>query len=241
MNEEKKINMPIIHHLVIYLISFFGLSVFYTLNYTLLNLIPSFKNLSEPTSMMIEYCLAYGLTAIALIIYLWDLCIKDLFAQFKVLKNIGMGIIFGIALIVITDIWGVIANIICQQNGLVYQPNHNQLTLNQGMKEQPILALIMSVIFAPFTEELGYRLGIFGGIKKYSRVAAYIVCALIFGLIHFDFMASGDAMLIELINLPAYVSAGLLLCFYYDYTGSLATSITAHAFNNLFVFVVSLL
>ena len=241
MNEEKKINMPIIHHLVIYLISFFGLSVFYTLNYTLLNLIPSFRNLSESTSLMIEYCLAYGLTAVALIVYLWNICLKDLVAQFSVLKNIGVGIIFGIVLIVVSDAWGIFANYICQKNGLVYQPNHNQITLNQGMSDQPLLALIMSVVLAPFTEEIGYRLGIFGGIRKYSRVLAYVICALIFGLIHFDFSASGDAMLIELINLPAYVLAGLLLCFYYDYTNSLATSITAHAFNNLFVFIVGLL
>lgn len=241
MNNEKSDNISILHHFLAYIISFLGLSLFVSLSSILLGLIPNISQLTEASQMMVHYTVGYGLTAIALAAYLFNILLKDLFKQFKSLKNIGYGIIFGIALVVITGFWGKIASIICESLNLEYTPNHNQLLLNQGMAEQPVLTFFMSVIFAPFTEEIGYRFGIFGGIKKYSRVAAYIICGLIFGLIHFDFGAAGDQMLIELINLPAYIAAGLLLCFYYDYSKSLSTSITAHAFNNLVSFIGGLI
>ena len=69
---------------------------------------------------------------------------------------------------------------------------------------------------------------------------AYIVTSLVFGLIHFNFFATGDALINELLNLPSYVISGFLLTLAYDKFGFACSSV-AHIVNNLFSIVVSMI
>ena len=79
------------------------------------------------------------------------------------------------------------------------------------------------------------RVGLFTLAKRFNHVLAYIVTALVFGLIHFNWAAfgAGDSALLinELLNLPDYVLAGLIMCALYDKCG-FAASATAHIVNN---------
>ncbi len=240
MKERKLIQMDILRHAICYLISYVGLSVFFFLFNFIFSAIPGLKELNEADSLIITYCFAYGFTVIALVIFLWNSVLKQIVNQFKVLKNILMGILFGVILIAGTYAFSIIAALIANAIGIELTPNNNQQTIEKGTMAQPVFAAIMSILFAPISEEIGYRLGIFGGISKLNRVWAYILTSLIFAFIHFDFTSEGGNLIIEFLNLPSYIFAGAWLCFCYDYQGNLSTSITAHMFNNLVAFVMQM-
>ena len=105
----------------------------------------------------------------------------------------------------------------------------------------PVLSLLIFGIIGPICEELTYRAGLFTAIKKYNRTAAYIVTAIIFGLIHFDFGSiGGENFVSELINIPSYIVSGLLLCYFYDYKG-IGVSTVAHVTNNFIAILVQIL
>lgn len=241
MKERKLIQMDILRHVLCYLISYVGLFLFVFLFNFIFELIPGFKNLSDADSLIIIYCFAYGFTVAALVIFLWNSVLKQIVNQFKVLKNILVGIAYGVVLIAGTYAFSIIAALIANAIGLELTPNQNQQTIEQGTMAQPVFAAIMSILFAPISEEIGYRLGIFGGISKFNRVWAYILTSLIFAFIHFDFTSAGDNLIIEFLNLPSYIFAGAWLCFCYDYQGNLSTSITAHMFNNLVAFITQMI
>ena len=73
----------------------------------------------------------------------------------------------------------------------------------------------MTVILAPFAEEMTYRIGLFSALKRVNLILAFIVTALVFGLIHFDLSGviqgfntgtegSRKYAINELCNLPLY-------------------------------------
>jgi len=128
-----------------------------------------------------------------------------------------------------------IYNFILQLTGLKISDNANQSTIVNLVLNSPLDSFIWIVLLGPIVEELTYRLGLFTMIKKKNRVLAYIGVMLIFGLIHFDF--TNENLLNELLNLPSYIIGGAVLCLAYDREG-LATSVTAHIFNNLLSFVM---
>lgn len=240
LNERKLIQMDIIRHILCYLISYVGLFLFLFLFDFVFELIPGFKTLNEADSLIIKHAFAYGFTVLSLAIFLWNSVLKQIINQFKVLKNILMGIIFGMVLVGGTYVFSYISSLIASAIGIDFTDNANQKLIEEGTMAQPVFAALMSILFAPISEEIGYRLGIFGGISKYKRIWAYVATSLIFAFIHFDFTSAGDSLIIELLNLPSYIFAGAWLCFCYDYEGNISTSITAHMFNNLMAFIMQM-
>ena len=91
---------------------------------------------------------------------------------------------------------------------------------------------ILTVFLAPVLEELMFRGAIFGLIRRKSRVLAYIVCILLFGAYHIWGYAISDP--IAWVYLLQYVPLTFLLCFAYDRTESIWTSILFHMANNAF-------
>lgn len=64
--------------------------------------------------------------------------------------------------------------------------NNNEASLDSILKIFPIQGFLMTVILAPFAEEMTYRIGLFSALKRVNLILAFIVTALVFGLIHFD-------------------------------------------------------
>ena len=122
-----------------------------------------------------------------------------------------------------------------QQGGGV---NQNEAAIDSTTSLFPFLSIIIFGILGPICEEFTYRVGLFSIIKRYNRILAYVITALFFGLIHFTF--SPSTIVNELINLPSYMVAGLLLCYFYDYKG-IGTSTVAHVANNLFALLMQLI
>ena len=138
-----------------------------------------------------------------------------------------------------------------------YGTNANQSGLETLAVAYPAMLFFMIVFFAPFCEELTYRIGLVDliGHKYKLRWLGIVISAIIFGFIHFSFttlfeyqiaLNSGDVELIgtyrvelvkELLNLPVYIYSGLVLAFTYAISGEISSSTTTHLANNLLSFV----
>ena len=121
--------------------------------------------------------------------------------------------------------------------------NANQEAVTTLIKNNAFLGFLSVVILAPIVEELTYRYCVFGGIRKYKKVLAYIVSGIIFIAMHSIASISqagglNMAFVKELIYLPPYLFSGLALCYAYDKTGNIGSSVMAHLFNNLVSFLV---
>ncbi len=142
-----------------------------------------------------------------------------------------------------------------------YARNQNQTTVSDIVLDSPFFSFFAIVLFAPFCEEMGYRIGLVDtiGHKPKFRLLGIVLSGIIFGLIHFDFTSitqlfvassSGKsaetilqlryALYNELLNLPLYILPGTVLAFLYAKTGEIATSMGAHLLNNLLSFIAIL-
>ena len=136
---------------------------------------------------------------------------------------IGFG--FGVAMIIFPIIYNLIINSFYESS-----VNENESSLRNIIAIYPILSLIFFGFLGPICEELTYRVGLFGILKK-PKWLAYVIGTLVFALAHFSF--SSVNIINELINLPIYIVSGFLMCLAYDKFG-LAASLTAHTVNNVY-------
>lgn len=89
---------------------------------------------------------------------------------------------------------------------------------------------VMSLLLAPLVEELMFRGGIFGLLRRYSRVLAYAGCVLLFALYHTWPYARTEPL--NWLYLLQYLPASFALCFCYEKTESIWASILFHILNN---------
>lgn len=109
--------------------------------------------------------------------------------------------------------------------------NQNQSLANSLVLNYPITSLFLLSLIGPTVEELTYRVGLFTFLSRTKKWIAYLVTIIFFAIIHFNFFATGDDIINELINLPVYAMAGAALCVLYDFFG-LPASLLAHYVNN---------
>ncbi len=139
-----------------------------------------------------------------------------------------IGIAIGVLLVGVTIALAMIINSIRPMGD-----NANESSLNAMGKQNLFVMSIITVVLAPVCEELTYRVGLFSGIAKKNRPLAYVITAIVFGLIHFDFDSFfNDNFVNEILNLPIYVTSGLIMCYAYDKYG-FAGSLLVHMTNNL--------
>ena len=100
----------------------------------------------------------------------------------------------------------------------------------------PIIAVaVLSLVFAPFCEELFFRGYIFGGLRnRWGGLWAALASGLLFGMVH---AANPGAFYI----VPPIAAIGALFAWGYIYSGSISASIGAHFLFNLTSFVIGVL
>ncbi|MCR5349099.1 MAG: CPBP family intramembrane metalloprotease [Bacilli bacterium] len=168
-----------------------------------------------------------------------------LFRSFKGWKPIVAGVVGFAAIYVAGLLYSIITSIILNLAGIPNPGvNANESALRAMTAEFPILCIVVFGIIGPFCEEVCYRVGLFSFLSRLGKVLAYLLAAVIFGLIHFDWDCFGAAdggvsLLREFINLPTYIGAGAALCFIYDRFG-FGASYTAHSLNNLFSIILTI-
>ena len=87
-----------------------------------------------------------------------------------------------------------------------------------------------AIYLAPIVEELIFRAGIFGSLRKYGRVSAYAFSALAFALYHVWPYLSGGAE--NLLYIVQYIPAACVLCRLYERTESIWMPIFLHMMLN---------
>ena len=109
------------------------------------------------------------------------------------------------------------------------------------IKNNALLGFLSVCVFAPIVEEITYRYCVFGGVARKKKWLAYLVSGLIFALMHFISSVMefgfGKELLMECIYIPPYLFSGLALCYLYDKSANLGSSIIAHFINNLISFL----
>jgi len=91
-----------------------------------------------------------------------------------------------------------------------------------------LLLLILAIIIAPITEEIVFRYGIYGTLRRSTTiVASAIISAIIFGAIHFTFEALFYGSVI-----------GIVFALLYEYTRNIKTSIVGHMTYNVSIMFI---
>lgn len=182
----------------------------------------------DPFYSMIVMLISYLLVAAVLLIILLN-SYKVLIPHLKKYQNYLYGLLYGLALIGFSAVYGSLIPSIGN--------NDNQMMAESLTISYPIFSIIIIGIIGPICEEITYRLGLYSFLSRFNKIAAYIGSALIFAIIHFNFLSSN--ILVELINLPIYIGSGLLLSFVYDKHG-LPGSLVAHITNNLISCIITI-
>ena len=107
----------------------------------------------------------------------------------------------------------------------------NEEAVRKAIDAFPVASVFIFGLIGPMCEELTYRSGLFGLLKRWHRIPAYIITGLVFGFIHFQYDSTD--LLKEFLFLPTYVVPGLLFSLAYDLYG-LPCSYIAHMFNNTY-------
>jgi len=96
--------------------------------------------------------------------------------------------------------------------------------------DETLVASFIIALFPPLLEEFICRKLIFGYLKKYSKLLAYVVSSVVFTLGHYQF--SVVKCYEELNTTPTYFITGMVLAYTYSSTGYLLSSMFAHYINN---------
>lgn len=109
----------------------------------------------------------------------------------------------------------------------------NQISVENSVKNAPILMMFTTLIFAPIVEEGVFRAAIFRPLRtKHSFLLAALVSAFAFGFIHVSqSLLSGDFQ--DLWYVFSYAVIGFFSCLSYEKTGNIYASMLFHFLNNL--------
>lgn len=158
--------------------------------------------------------------------------IKDFLRNFKSWRKYTIGLLYAVIVIVASAICGIIT----AKSGAGI--NQNQSNISDVLSAYPAVGLLVMGIIGPIVEEMTYRVGLYSFLRRLNLYVAIIVSSLIFALIHFNFKT--DDFVNELLNLPSYIVAGVILAIAYERHGP-ATSMTAHIVYNLTSLTLSLI
>ena len=204
-------------------IGLLGLQVIMTL------FIPLFGSIDKVTSSMLINSLSYASLFLILFaigtIPTWAY-VRDIFSKFK----IGWAYLFGAVGFIVLASMSFFSSFIIQLVRPGAGEGGNQTAIVELVKNFPLISIFIIGIIGPICEELTYRVGLFTLLRRVHPALAYIVTALLFGLIHFDY--GSQDLVLEFLYLPNYIFAGVCFSFLYEKKG-FATSTFAHVLNNL--------
>ena len=229
-NEPRDVS--IVKEISLFLTVFIGLSLINILVAYIVKLIDA-EYLKTTNGVGVINLASYAILFITLMLIL----IKDykkVFTNFIKNRTYLYGVAYGFLNILITATYSYIVTYFYPG----FSQNDNENSLEAIIKIYPILSVLIFGIIGPMCEEIGYRLGLFSVLRRWNRPMAYVLVGIIFGFIHFDYTSTN--LIIEFLNLPAYIFAGLLFSYIYDKEG-IETSMTAHITNNVFSIVMTIL
>ncbi len=172
--------------------------------------------------------------------------IPDIFRDAKKLGSSKKNLLFmplGAAAVIGLQgiLWDNIAvNLIILKLGIPVNNANNEKVTGMVMASIVFMGLIVCV-YGPVLEEVLYRYTAFGLLYEKNRFAAYAVSALLFGIQHVAEAGIWGGDVIQFINMPGYIIAGLILGFLFAKTKNICVPIGAHILVNSFGLVMMLI
>ena len=108
--------------------------------------------------------------------------------------------------------------------------NPNTESVNELVAEGGGMVRATVIFLSPIVEEVLFRGLLFGSVRKYSRIAAYVFSVAAFAVYHLWSFILLDAG--NLIYLVQYIPAGILLCRCYERTNTIWAPMALHALVN---------
>jgi len=90
----------------------------------------------------------------------------------------------------------------------------------------------LAIVLAPIVEELLFRGALYGGLRKKSKVLAYLVSTLLFAFLHILSFLSLIPTTTLFLMMLLYIPSGIALAWAYEKSGSIWTPILLHALMN---------
>ena len=108
--------------------------------------------------------------------------------------------------------------------------NPNDAALIATAQAVPNSVVAAGVFLSPIIEELMFRAGVFGWLRQYNRVWAYIGSVLLFALYHvWPYLSESPVYLLFVLQ---YLPAGYALCRCYEQTDSIWAAMLLHGITN---------
>ena len=148
------------------------------------------------------------------------LCDRPGYVLLEILISYGAMLLFNMA----------VSGLMALVSGELENPNNAAVVDMAMTRSGPIAAT--AVFLAPLTEEMIFRAGIFGGLRRKSRVAAYLVSVSLFALYHvwsYAYAYRNPKMLLYAVQ---YIPVSYLLCRIYERTDSIWGSVLLHSVSN---------
>lgn len=169
--------------------------------------------------------LLYAIMAVYVVAFTWKFLRRDfdpladrpLDAVFEILEGYFLIMCLNLLLSLVLSLFEQEAN-----------PNNEAVLDMAAQSSGPATA--MSVFLAPIVEEVLFRAGIFGFLRKYNRAAAYVATAIVFALYHLWGFILLDAR--NLVFLIQYIPAALVLCRVYEQSNTIWCPIGLHMLVN---------
>lgn len=264
---ELNFRTPLWEKIVFFLWGFLGLSILSSIFSVILSAFINSGVLSSALAQVLLMFFCYGLLAGGFLLLIFLDKRKTYVTIFKAFKEKETYIYAMIAIagvLAVNYFFGILDATVFKD---FYQTSSNQAGISSQVDTNPFLMFFAVVLFAPFAEELTYRVGIVDTIGKKNRWLGIILGALIFGMIHFgwdilieyiellgvdseyvtisgkevltsEVVAQYASVLIsELLNFPVYALSGFVFAFVYAKSGRIASTMTAHMVINLISFV----
>ena len=187
--------------------------------------------LTEPQANLAYYVVTTTLVFLLMGRYLrrsFDVLIDNIFGC---LRSFGLGIIMFFVL-------NTVAGLVMGALGLADGDNLNQEAINGMLSENRGMMTAMTVFLAPVAEETLFRGGLFCGLYRRGRWLAYGVCVLAFSVYHVWQYALAMWDISYLLMAIQYIPAAFTLCWIYEQSGSVWTSIFFHMGINLLAVVM---
>ena len=200
---EINLETPPWEKICFFLTGFIGLRVVSLILSAIFRPLVSNSVMSSALANALLMLLCYGLTAGGFILFLFFDKRKTyvkVFSGFRDPKTYLFGFAAFAGVLAVNYFFSIIYNLTIPD---IYHANANQEGITEQVNNYPFIMFFSVVLFAPFVEELTYRIGIVDtiGSKNKYRWLGIVISSVVFGMIHFDWNSLINY--IQLFLLPA--------------------------------------
>lgn len=198
---------------------------FIPIQYLLLPYVLSRFILSGALSETRANFILYAVGVVYMLVFVMDFLRRDFYTLCDRPARTGLQVLlsYGIMLVCNTLVGLILV-------ALGFEENPNNAAVGELTKAASGTMTAMAVFLAPIVEEIIFRGGIFGLLRRHSRLWAYVGSILIFSLYHVWSYALYDWK--NIIFIIQYIPASWLLCTCYEKTESIWTPILLHMLIN---------